>query len=211
MQRATKGNLKNIIIDAILSSADEYYEMAGVPIYKAPEYFLNVNVAKTIAEQFPKVGYRLEMQVKELMSLFDISDKEVLNPDLLRFSGNFDLLLISRDNLKPRHVIELKRHLGRRAMKIEARRIAALCIQNHFRKQLKTGFIVTISRIKSKTSRAIPADEKIESRIDDVQDEIANLGNFSVSGLYYHCKNGEYGYGEHESLLVSVIEIKLLE
>lgn len=209
MLRATKGNLKNIIINSILSSAKEYYKMAGVPLYKAPEYFLNVNIAKSITKKFPNVGYRLEMQVKEVLALYGIAKEDVLYPELLRSGGNFDLLLISRKNLNPRHVIELKRHIAGRAMKVEARRIAALCLQSHFRKQLKTGFIATISKIKSKTSRAIPADEKIEARLDLVRKEIEGLGDFIVSGMYYHCEPTEYGYGDYESLLISVIEIKL--
>lgn len=50
MQRATKGNLKNFIIDSLGEAAKHYTDVSGgMDLKDAPEYFFNVEIGNTIA------------------------------------------------------------------------------------------------------------------------------------------------------------------
>ncbi|RTR40558.1 hypothetical protein EKG38_01155 [Shewanella canadensis] len=205
MKRATKGNIKNIIIDAIESAATEYYEMSGERLGKAPEYYLNVKIVDFITSKIPTLGYKLEMQVKELLEHFGVNSSD--NPDDLRDTGNFDITLLSKKTKTPRHVIEVKRGIKLESLMKDARRISALAQEKHGSKRLSTGFIVFINRV-SYCSRSARHQDRLDERLTCIRNQIGN--HFSVTGLYHTLEKGVYGYSDDKGLSVNIFEISLI-
>jgi len=204
MKKATKNNIKEVILDAIENAAKDYYRFStNENLRQAPEYFINVYIARELTEKFDSLGIKLEMPVKEMIDQFDISEDSL--SDELRTNGRFDLVVTTQKTGKPRHIIEVKRHFAVRAILKEASRIAALSQSNHGRKNLQSGFIVSIA--KRKSSANMTPLELIDDRQKRIIEDIGD--NFQVSALYDKLPFGKFGFADNEFLMMSVIEISL--
>ncbi len=204
MQRATKGNLKELIIEAIDDCALYNYKMSGVHIRKAPEYLMNVNIVRRVCETFDQLSYRLEMPVKEMLKRIGID--QAIDSENIRDSGKFDIVLLSRKSLSPRHVIEVKRSLSKKQLCKEARRIASVATENHGSQKLTTGFIAAVTRVKNSV-RSFDCDSLIENRIDCLYDHLGGMFNISCD---YRILNGEgYGFDPGDEFMITVFELGL--
>lgn len=180
MQRATKGNLKTLILNALEEAAAHYADVSGgMDLRDAPEHYLNVAIGNAVAAKFPRVGYKLEMPVRKMCEYLEIDD--VCSTDDIRVGGRFDVVLTSRKSGAPRHVVEVKRSLGETKLLKDAKRLASLIDMSGHRQRLESNFIVSVAR-RSKSDRAIGTQEYLDGRVYSIEEELG-VG-FKVSGLY---------------------------
>ncbi|SEG59342.1 hypothetical protein [Marinobacterium lutimaris] len=199
LKRATKINIQDAIIEAIVFASKESFENTGVHIRKMPEYYLNVLIAHRLTNIFPSLGYRLEMPVKEALLGLGVNSAE--NGDDLRDGGRFDIVLTSKKSRKLRHVIEVKRSLSNRQLLKDAKRLKALATERHQSKRLETGFIATVSRLKI-SPRANNIDGLLDTRMSNIQRCLGSSMN--VSCRFQVLDSGLFGFPVHESLVVTV-------
>ena len=200
MQRATKGNIKETILCAIDKAANDCFDLTGLHIKKSPEYICNTYIVQEVCETFDKVGFRLEMKFAELFDLFGVERKF---PSHIGPGAKFDIVLIGRKSLKPRHVIEVKRSISIKQVLRESKRIQFVAESNHGNQRLETGFIVCVTRTKEKgwTAEAVIQDRKV--RLEN------QLGRqYQISSVHRQYGQGELGFPDGDCLLVVVFEIK---
>ncbi|MDQ9090334.1 hypothetical protein RC083_01865 [Pseudoalteromonas haloplanktis] len=202
MTKASKLKIQDTILNSIEVSLRDAFELTGVTYRQMPEYFLNVTVVQALCEEFPSLGYRLEIPVREVLTGFGLVSTH--NDADLRIGGKFDIALISRKSKRVRHVIEVKRSISQKELLKEAKRIFTLATAEHGSKRLRTGYIVSVRRLKE-TDRSTKCDELLDKRLAYLEQKLGEAVNVSVRYQLLDAK--PFGFDEHEKLLISVFSI----
>jgi len=110
--KSSPSNRLDAITDALSLASDMALEHSDMPLSRMPEYFMAVHVAAYFARSFSSFGYRMEASVKETLIDAGVDEDEInalLENELLRGNGRFDLVLRTGRRGVPAHVLEFKR------------------------------------------------------------------------------------------------------
>lgn len=142
-QAAHKAAIRREILAILRQTARDYAKFgdSSSDLRSAPEYLLNVDVARGLTRKFPRLRYRLEQPARtwEDAARIPIAASEALGKE----GARFDVVLLNRWDNTPRYIIEMKR--GVRILS-DAKRILRLAALDHGRKRWRHGFLVTILR-----------------------------------------------------------------
>lgn len=200
MEKVSKRSITESILKAIEKAAHDCFVLTGLTIRQSPEYIYNTYIVREICDNFNTIGFRLEMQFKDL---FEALDVEPNFPPQIGLGAKFDTVLTSRANCQPCQVIEVKRTSDPGQVIKEAKRIKF--VADHCKQRLKTGFIVCLMRTKINGNSA---ENYILNRVSKIESELGS--RYSISEDHREYPRGKFGYPKEEGFFVVVFEIEKL-
>ena len=160
-------NIQQACLYGIRKSFNEYANWNNARLSHAPEYLLNINIAKQLSEEYGDKYISLENNVKDIVQELEIEGNEDFSKNI-RIQGKFDIVIWSLKKDRPKGIIEVKQNInGFRNIREDINRIVSLLKQNSKIKfGISTFFIDYQKKVNSK--------EKLIEKIEDFHTKLKN-------------------------------------
>ena len=158
-------NIQQACLYGIRKSFNEYAKWNNARLSHAPEYLLNINIAKQLSEEYGDKYISLEENVKDIVQELKIEGNEDFSKNI-RIQGKFDIVIWSLKKDRPKGIIEVKQNInGFRNIRKDIDRIVSLLKQNSKIKfGISTFFIDYQKKVNSK--------EKLIKKIEEIHIEL---------------------------------------
>lgn len=105
--------IQNSCLKGIEKSFFEYQEWSNERLWRAHEYLLTVNIAKVLWKADGKKYITIEDKIKETLKNSKVKKSKRTNDKISRLNGQADIILWSKENGRPKGIIEVKHRVKR--------------------------------------------------------------------------------------------------
>jgi len=158
-------NIQQACIYGIRTSFNEYSNWHEARLSHAPEYLLNINIAKQLYAEYGDKYISLESNVRDIVNELDIKENQDFF-NKVRINGKFDLVLWSYKKNRPKVIIEVKQNINNFLnIKQDIDRIVSFLEQES---KMKFGISTFFIDYQCKVN----AKENLKNNIDEIYHEL---------------------------------------